>query len=131
MYLLVLSAVTLCCFTPENDSVKRLLMMTILLSIGFVGFEVGIDIPRYFADLAANPSNFTSFTEGVEEMKACQEVTRALEDWEADIPWQTGYFTFGAWWCMMLVAWNQRYDVSQAGESAAPPVNHVGASDLM
>ena len=130
-YLMVLSAVTLCFFSPESPAVKRLLLMTVLLSIGFVGFEVGIDIPRYFSDLAANPGNFSSFAQGVEEMKECQEVIRTLAAWESDIPWQTGYFVFGVWWCMVLVAWNQKYDVSEMESGdGAPKSNFQAASSL-
>lgn len=130
-FLMGLSLMTLCCFSPDSGAVKCLLIMTVLFSAGFVGFEVAIDIPRYFADLAANPSNFSSFAEGVEEMKACQEVTRTLAAWESDIPWMTGYFTFGAWWCMILVAWNQKYTSANIGGSTAPSTNYAPAGALV
>lgn len=129
-FLLVLSILTLCLYKPDRQSVVRLLAATAMFSTGFVGFEVIVDIPRYFADLAANPENFTSFEAGVVEMGSCQQVTRLLEDWENDIPWQTGYFTFGVWWCMMLVVWNQKYDVESESAPVVKPTSHGNGVDI-
>jgi hypothetical protein len=72
----------------------------------YVVFMCAVDIPMYvsrWVEDEANGRHYLSFGQGIEDVGARRIVTFAWEQWHAEIPWMSLYFTVGVW-CSLALA---------------------------
>ncbi len=71
----------------------------------YVTFMVTHDVPMYLARHAEDvrhPRAFFSLADGVHDLLTRWVVTHRIEDWSAEIPWMTLYFTVAVWLSIAL-----------------------------
>lgn len=94
----------------KNNAIKSLLKLAIPFGILFVVFLIIIDIPMYISRWKKNPNpKYKPMYENIKNLAQCKKVSKSFETWKQDIPWQTGYFTFGVWSSIGLVLWYNNY----------------------
>lgn len=91
------------------DSMKNLLIISIICGLAFVIFMYKVDVPMYLKRWHNNKSKNLNFMEGLKDMSQCKKVCKSYSTWKSEIPWQTGYFTFAVWSSILLVKWYHNY----------------------
>jgi hypothetical protein len=94
---------------PKIIKIKSLLLIAIVSGIIFVTFMYKVDVPMYLKRWHNNKEKTLGFWEGVKDMGQCKKVTKSIDVWKSEIPWQTGYFTFAVWSSILLVKWFNDY----------------------
>lgn len=81
------------------------LFVVLVCGMGFEqGYEAfGLYLPRFLSD-QAHGKQYEGFPAGLWKLADCSEVTQSVDDWSGDIPWMTGYFSFGVWSSLWLMA---------------------------
>ena len=90
----------------------------------FVIFMIKTDIPMYYEKWKAadkNNDGIVSLKEFIDDFKkkntklslqsffnlnTCKRISKDFNVWVKEIPWLTGYFTFGVWSSIGMVIWN-------------------------
>jgi len=90
--------------------IKSFLPVVIVISIVYIAFMILVDVPMYI-EKAKNEKNIKKrdVETGIKELKSCSVVTQKIEFWRREIPWLSGYFTFGVWSSIALFMWNKRF----------------------
>jgi len=73
-------------------------------------YNTTVDVPMYIKK-AKNEKHIKKrdVETGINELKSCSAVTQKMEFWRHEIPWLSGYFTFGVWSSIALFIWNKRF----------------------
>ena len=98
-----------------------------VLGLGYALFMVTVDIPMYASRWLADEASgrvYFSLSEGLWDVGARRVVTFAWEDWYAEIPWMSLYFSVGVWCSLALIhvsewTWPQRPDAAPATGAVA------------
>jgi len=92
------------------DMIKSFLPVVIIISLIYIGFMILVDVPMYIKK-AKNEKHIKKrdVETGINELKSCSAVTQKMEFWRHEIPWLSGYFTFGVWSSIALFIWNKRF----------------------
>jgi hypothetical protein len=72
----------------------------------YVGFMCAVDIPMYVSrwlEDEASGRQYLSLGQGIEDVGSRRIVTFAWDQWHAEIPWMSLYFTVGVWCSLALV----------------------------
>jgi hypothetical protein len=89
----------------QPDKIKFLKVMAVGCAI-YLSFMVTVDVPMYWnrwkEDTAAHKI-YDSFLDGLTDTFECQRVTQEDSFWVEEMPWITGYFTFGVWFTLWLI----------------------------
>lgn len=94
---------------PKINKIKKLLLIAIISGVIFVTFMYKVDVPMYLKRWHNNKEKTLGFWEGIKDMSQCKKVTKSIDVWKSEIPWQTGYFTFAVWSSILLVKWLNDY----------------------
>jgi hypothetical protein len=77
----------------------------LLFGFLYVCFMAAVDIPMYWDRYVFQQSSDVqslSFGEGIKETLRCLTVSQSSDVWAKEMPWMTGYFTFGVWSMLWL-----------------------------
>ena len=91
------------------DKIKNLLLIAIIAGFIFVTFMYKVDVPMYLKRWHNRKDRTLGLWEGIKDMGQCKKVTKSIDVWKSEIPWQTGYFTFAVWSSILLVKWFNEY----------------------
>jgi hypothetical protein len=78
----------------------------IVMGTGYVAFMCAVDVPMYVSRWLADEAQgraYLSLGQGFTDVWARRCVTFGWEDWHAEIPWMTLYFSVAVWWSIALV----------------------------
>lgn len=78
------------------------------LALGFfyVAYMLSVDIPMYFLRWRADEASgraYLAIGQGLHDAWSRRTVTFSWEEWRAEIPWMTLYFSVCVWWSLALV----------------------------
>lgn len=82
------------------------LAAALALGIVYVGFMLFSDIPMYIERWQADEASgraYLTLGEGLRDAWSRRVVTFSWEEWRAEIPWMTLYFSVCVWWSLALV----------------------------
>jgi hypothetical protein len=85
---------------------RPLLATALLLGVGYVTFMCLVDVPMYVSRWLADEATgraYLSLSQGLRDVRSRWVITFAWEDWRAEIPWMTLYFSVGVWCSIALV----------------------------
>ena len=94
-------------FNEKNITFKRFLYITIFATILYQIFMITVDIPMYYNRSNNVTTEATDILSQVNDMADCKIISESNDYWDQEIPWLTGYFTFGSWIAIILVIWYQ------------------------
>jgi hypothetical protein len=78
----------------------------IVLNTTYIMFMCTVDVPMYIARVhadAASGKAFVTVVDGFRDALLRRVVTRRWEDWAAEIPWMSLYFSAGVWISLALI----------------------------
>src|SRR5262249_9848022 len=99
---------------------RRLHGVAAMLTAAYVAFMVCVDVPMYvgrYRDDATHHVTHSTVLSGLLEARARSVVTRRWDDWRAEIPWMTLYFSVGVWVSIGLM----RVPLMREGKPAPSP----------
>ena len=67
-----------------------------------------IDVPMYIKKYKKLDGDIKNFKIGFQEIKKC-DINKSFDYWKEEIPWLSGYFTFGVWFCFYIFSVNFKY----------------------
>jgi hypothetical protein len=108
--LLVVGGVVLwprCC-----ASWRPVLAAALALGVGYVAFMCLVDVPMYVSRWLADQAGgrqYLSLSEGLADVWARRRVTFAWDEWQAEVPWMTLYFSVCVW-CSIALAHVPSFD---------------------
>jgi hypothetical protein len=82
------------------------LAAALALGILYIIFMVSIDIPMYISRWQADEARgraYLALGQGLRDAWSRRVVTFSWEEWRAEIPWMTLYFSVCVWWSLALV----------------------------
>jgi hypothetical protein len=82
------------------------LAAALALGILYIIFMVSIDIPMYLSRWRADEARgreYLALGQGLRDAWSRRVVTFSWEEWRAEIPWMTLYFSVCVWWSLALV----------------------------
>jgi hypothetical protein len=82
------------------------LTAALALGILYIIFMVSVDIPMYVSRWRADEANgreYLALGQGLCDAWSRRTVTFSWEEWRAEIPWMTLYFSVCVWWSLALV----------------------------
>lgn len=88
-----------------TGSLRRVAAAGSVGALVYVAFMVTHDVPMYLsrhAEDVLHPRAFFSLSQGVHDLLTRWVVTHRIEDWRAEIPWMTLYFTVAVWLSIAL-----------------------------
>jgi hypothetical protein len=92
-------------FKKFRGAFKYALSLAILGGAAYVFFMITVDVPMYFlrwsTDLAVGKSYF-GLTDGLWHLSHDWTVTHDINDWRAEIPWMSLYFSVAVWTSLAL-----------------------------
>ena len=94
-------------FKEKNLTIRKFLIVTIIATICYEIFMVKVDIPMYIKRSNNITTNAKGFFSQLYDMYNCKIVSKSNKYWDEEMPWLTGYFTFGSWLAIALVMWYQ------------------------
>jgi hypothetical protein len=92
---------------------RPLVAAAVVLGVLYVGFMCTVDVPMYVSRWLADEANgrqYFSLGQGLEDVRSRWVVTFDWEEWRAEIPWMSLYFSLGVWCsiALMSVPWLER-----------------------
>jgi hypothetical protein len=102
--LLIVSCLTL--WPRSSAAFRPFLAATVLLGVAYVAFMVTVDIPMYVSRWLADEASgreYLTISQGLQDVWCRWVVTFDWEDWRAEIPWMSFYFSLGVWCSIALV----------------------------
>lgn len=95
----------------SNKSIEKFLYIAILISVMYQVFMINVDVPMYYNrgknHISNQDYNNKSLLDKIKDMYKCKKISNSNKDWDEEMPWMTGYFTFGSWLSIALVVWYQ------------------------
>lgn len=82
------------------------LASALALGVFYITFMISCDIPMYFDRWRADEASgrtYLALGQGISDAWSRRVVTFAWEEWRAEIPWMTLYFSVCVWWSLALV----------------------------
>jgi hypothetical protein len=82
------------------------LAAALALGILYIIFMVSVDIPMYISRWRADEARgraYLALGQGLRDAWSRRVVTFSWEEWRAEIPWMTLYFSVCVWWSLALV----------------------------
>ncbi len=76
------------------------------LGLLYVAYMISVDVPMYFSRWQADEASgrvYLSLSQGLRDAWSRRIVTFSWEEWRAEIPWMTLYFSVCVWWSLALV----------------------------
>ena len=110
--------------TKKINSLLAFLKVFIIISIIYVIFMCVVDIPMYYNRWKKSYNRNISLNDFVNDFKKynkrltlnnfynlhkCKTINRDIDVWKYEIPWLTGYFTFGVWTTYAIIIWYNGY----------------------
>jgi len=98
---------------------RRLHSVAAMLTAAYVAFMVLVDVPMYFTRWRAEQASGVATPNALAvlvDSRIRSVVTFRWEDWRAEIPWMTLYFSVGVWVSIALI----RAPLLRAGREARP-----------
>lgn len=93
---------------PKIKFLKLLLPILIILYIIYALYMICVDVPMYVNKSKKN-NKFYNFINGLKELNICKNITHSFKEWESEIVWMTGYFTFAVWFCLAMLFIYHKY----------------------
>jgi hypothetical protein len=85
---------------------RRFIGGAIVLNLAYMAFMCTVDVPMYWSRWQADQADghrYLSLGEGWRDSQRRRVVTRRWEDWRAEIPWMSLYFSAAVWVSIGLV----------------------------
>eukprot|EP01083_Nonionella_stella_P178056 627899_1 len=82
---------------------KHILLGFILSGSLFVCFMCLVDIPMYLQRFYLDDGTYFSLYDGIVDLMECKAVVQDFTVWWEDVPWMTGYFSFGVWFSLYFI----------------------------
>ena len=82
------------------------LAAALALGIVYISFMISCDIPMYISRWRADEARgraYLALGQGLRDAWSRRVVTFSWEEWRAEIPWMTLYFSVCVWWSLALV----------------------------
>ncbi len=82
------------------------LAAALALGVLYVIFMVSVDVPMYYSRWQADEARgrvYLTLGQGLSDAWSRRVVTFSWEQWRAEIPWMTLYFSVCVWWSLALV----------------------------
>jgi hypothetical protein len=82
------------------------LAAALALGVFYIIFMISCDIPMYFSRWRADEARgreYLALGQGLRDAWSRRVVTFSWEEWRAEIPWMTLYFSVCVWWSLALV----------------------------
>ena len=82
------------------------LAAALALGILYIIFMISVDIPMYISRWRADEASgraYLALGQGLHDAWSRRVVTFSWEEWRAEIPWMTLYFSVCVWWSLALV----------------------------
>lgn len=82
------------------------LAAALVLGMLYIAYMISFDIPMYFARWQSDEASgrvYLTLGQGLRDAWSRRVVTFAWEQWRAEIPWMTLYFSVCVWWSLALV----------------------------
>jgi hypothetical protein len=104
---------------------RPFLAAALVLGVAYVAFMCTVDIPMYVSRWQADEASgrqYLSLGQGLHDAWSRRVVTFAWEEWRAEVPWMSLYFTVAVWWSLALVhvpRWNQNRHPADGREALA------------
>jgi hypothetical protein len=115
---------------------RPFLAAALVLGVAYVAFMGTVDIPMYVSrwqDDEAKGRQYLSLGQGVHDAWSRRIVTFAWEEWRAEVPWMSLYFTVAVWWSLALVhvpRWAQSRSPARGREPLAEACLSASAAQL-
>lgn len=111
----------------KNKKVKSILSFCkvfIIISIMYIIFMCFIDVPMYYNRWKDSYNRNVNWNDFINDLKKynknltierfynlnkCKKISRDIAEWKMEIPWLTGYFTFGVWSTYIIIIWYNDY----------------------
>jgi hypothetical protein len=90
---------------------RRFLAAALVLGVAYVAFMCTVDIPMYVSRWLADEASgraYLSLGQGFRDVWSRRCITFAWEEWRAEIPWMSLYFSVGVW-CSIALAHAPRF----------------------
>ena len=97
--------ISICFPLSKTGNIQKFLTGVKTFGVLYFIFMGTIDVPMYYArwqEDTLSHKNYESIAKGFQESFFCRHVTKADEVWIPEMPWMTGYFTFGVWFAIWL-----------------------------
>lgn len=94
-------------FKETNPKIRTFIIITIIATIFYEIFMVKIDIPMYLKSANKVTTKAKGLLEQCLDMFKCKILSKRNKEWDSNIPWMTGYFSFGSWLAIALLVWYQ------------------------
>jgi hypothetical protein len=85
---------------------RPFLAAALVLGVAYVTFMATVDIPMYVSRWQADETKgreYLSVRQGFQDAWSRRVVTFDWEEWRAEVPWMSLYFTVAVWWSLALV----------------------------
>jgi hypothetical protein len=79
---------------------------SLILGVAYVAFMCTVDVPMYMSRWLADEANgreYLSLSQGLWDVGSRWVVTHSWDEWHAEIPWMSLYFSVGVWFSLALV----------------------------
>ena len=99
--------IIICIFSHKdikNNKYKNYLLIIAIFCIIYFIFMIFIDIPMYIKrnkKIIINKKD--SLKDQIKDMNKCYKITKNYNIWKEEIPWLSGYFSFGSWSAILLL----------------------------
>ncbi len=87
-------------------SQKPLFLISLLGTGGYVFYMTFFDVPMYIARFLADEKAqvvYKTLLEGLDDIRNRWIVTFKYDDWQAEMPWMSLYFSFAVWFSILLI----------------------------